>query len=124
MLGAKTIHTTQKSTGLKSGSLRISKMAPKLNRKEHIHQGALNKIFWGIYATAHRKDREDCKPEPLCNAYCYWQYITGKEYKCSITLFVTEKCLHVYHQQEIPCILLSNLGKIRNGKFSKTENYY
>ena len=35
MLGAKTIHTTQKSTGLKSGSLRISKMAPKLKRKEH-----------------------------------------------------------------------------------------
>ena len=57
-------------------------------------------------------------PEPLYNANCYWQYITEKEYKCSITLFVTEKCLHVYHQQEIPCILLSNLGKISNGKFS------
>ena len=34
MLGAKTTHTAQKSTGLKSSSLCILKMAPKLNRKE------------------------------------------------------------------------------------------
>ena len=34
MLGAKTTHTAKKSTGLKSGSLCISKIAPKLNRKE------------------------------------------------------------------------------------------
>lgn len=34
MLGAKITHTAKKSTGLKSGSLGISKIAPKLNRKE------------------------------------------------------------------------------------------
>ena len=26
-----------------------------------------------------RKDREDYKPEPLCNAYSYWLYIYNRE---------------------------------------------
>ena len=70
MLGAKTTHTAKKSTGLKSGSLGISKTAPKLNRKEHT-RGPQQNVLRVLCYTAHKKEREDCKPEPLCNAYCY-----------------------------------------------------
>ena len=64
-------------------------MAPKLNRKEWTRGPEQNSREFN--ATVCKKDGEDYKPEPLVwSVYCYWLYITEKEYKYLITLFVTE----------------------------------
>ena len=91
MLETKTTHKAKRktTTGWKSGGLGILKMAPKLNRKEWTRGPEQNSREFN--ATVCKKDREDYKPEPLvCSVYCYWLYITEKEHKYLITLFVTE----------------------------------
>ena len=55
MLGAKTTHTAQKSTGLKSSSLCILKMAPKLNRKEQTRDPKQN-FLRDLYNSSYERE--------------------------------------------------------------------
>ena len=91
MLQTKTTHKAKKKNNnwLKVWRSWHFKMAPKLNRKEWTRGPEQNSREFN--ATVCKKDREDYKPEPLvCSVYCYWLYITEKEHKYLITLFVTE----------------------------------